>query len=112
MDIKYIIAIIACGVFAVIFVIFLILNVKKRREEAENRERLERMYRDVNLVKMDYDFAVFGTEGENFLDSVREFTLQKNPRPEYEQMTINAVFSPAEPDGVEEITGTYNPDKN
>ena len=95
MEPKYIVAIVAVGVFFIFFLIFFVLLAHRRN------------YADKNLVKIDYDSAAD--------DSVPSLVEGRKPvsaasEPEEEtQLKIEEVFTKTEVEGIEEITGNYQP---
>jgi len=71
------------------------------------QEDIEKMYSDKNLVKMDYDFMEYDEETLKLLTEKNGYASQ---------ITIDDLItrSPAdagktEPEGLEEITGSYKP---
>lgn len=117
MEVPYIITITVCSLFVLIFLIYLIVWSHKRNLYNQQMRDIRNMYSDKNLAKMDYDCAVYDAETEKLI------AMQQH---EAGQMTIDdvmkqsatskvadkTVFQTVGTEGLEEITGNYNPDKN
>lgn len=107
MEPKYIVAIVAVGVFFIFFLIFFMLLAHRRNAEARLQAYIQEFYADKNLVKIDYDSAAD--------DSVPSLVEGRKPvsaasEPEEEtQLKIEEVFTKTEVEGIEEITGNYQP---
>lgn len=113
MEPEYIVAISVGGLYLLIFFIYIIVACKKQKREKALNSRLAAAYSDEELVKMEYDFAVYDEETSRMLSGGK-------PAGE-RQVTIDDVLSGSEPDdaavfgkieteGMEEITGNYKPD--
>ena len=113
MEPKYIIAIAAVGLFLVLFIIFFILLARKRKAEVRLLAWLQDYYSDKNLIKK----ADYETNGGDDIAvsadrSVRQFDDYSEPKGEEDdevQLKIEEAFSKIETEGIEEITGYYNP---
>ena len=57
MEPKYIVAIVAVGLFSILFLIFFMLLAYRRRMEARLQAYIHEVYSDKNLIKVDYDSA-------------------------------------------------------
>jgi len=114
MEPKYIMAIVAGGIFFVLFVAFLIVYFHNRRKKAEIRRRIEEMYADENLDKMEYDSAAYDEETKKIItgravadDS--QLTIEElmtSPLPHEEKREFAKKIT----ENIEEITGTYKAD--
>ena len=117
MEVPYIITITVCSLFVLIFLIYLIVWSHKRNLYNQQMRDIRNMYSDKNLAKMDYDCAIYDAETEKLI------AMQQH---EAGQMTIDdvmkqsvtskaadkTVFQTVGTEGLEEITGNYDPDKN
>ena len=112
MEPKYIVAIVALSVFFILFSIFFILLAHKSKTEAKLQAWLNEIYSDKNLIKIDYDSVseddeIVTAPKETATESAVETTeekedMQTKPTEEYGKLEI---------EGIEEITGNYEPDK-
>lgn len=113
MEPKYIVAIVALSVFFVLFIIFFILLARRRKMEAKLQAWLYEVYSDKNLIKMDYDSANDDESVQTVQGAVRraEMNMDANQEESDEvQLKIEEAFNKIEIEGIEEITGNYNPD--
>lgn len=115
MEPQYIVAIVAGGLFCLALLIYSIINAKRRKQENILRMRLDEAYSDNSLVKMEYDFAVYDEETERLLEKERgvvdkQITLD-DVLPDKKGSSLDEVFVKLGAEGMEEITGNYNPDK-
>ncbi len=113
MEPKYIVAIVVGGIFFIMLVTYVIFTVRIGYLEKLRRSEIEKMYSDKNLVKMDYDFAIYDEETAKL--------LAENER-KSGQLTIDdvladsglavdeSVFGTIDSEGLEEITGNYKPE--
>lgn len=111
METQYIIAIVAGGLFLLSLFIYSILNAKRRKHEYRLRTRLDEAYSDENLVKMEYDFAVYDEETERLLESGKGGMEKQMTLDDVLPEGKSEVFAKIDTEGMEEITGNYNPDK-
>ncbi len=100
MEIKYIIAIVAGGIFAALTIVSLAVWFYNRHKAAVLRQKIIDMYNDPALGKMEYDFASYDEETNRIL----------NASGGDGQITIDDIIeNSAENEGLEEITGNYKP---
>lgn len=114
MDPKYIVAIVAGGVFLVLFIVFIIVSAYRRKIEARLQARIAKEYSDENLAKMEYDFAVYDEETVKLLSGAAEIPVTQVSI--YDVLSEDLaqpeeVFGKIESEGMEEITGNYKPGK-
>lgn len=100
MELKYIVSIVVGAIFLILFVIALVVYFKNRIKQMVFRANIAEIYRDENLVLIDYDC---GLEEE----SARVLGAAHSEG----QITIDDVLfdgavSPVD-EGIEEITGNY-----
>lgn len=103
MEPKYIVAIVAVGVFFIFFLIFFMLLAYRRNAEAKLQALIQDYYSDKNLILLDYDSAADEdappvVEGHRSVDTEEEM-----------QLKIEEVFTKVDMEGIEEITGNYQP---
>lgn len=116
MEEKYIVAIVAGGLFLLLFFVFLIVMAHRRNVEKQLQARLDEVYSDKNLVKMEYDFAVYDEETSKMITETR--AVSEKQVTIYDVLTDGKltppeeVFGKIESEGMEEITGNYKPDNN
>lgn len=112
MEPKYIVAIVALSVFFVLFLIFFVLLAHKRKTEAKLQAWLNEIYSDKNLVKMDYDSV---SEEDEIIPEPKEKTAEPATETKEEkeeaQTKTTEEYGKLEIEGIEEITGNYEPDK-
>lgn len=116
MELPYILTIVVCSLFVLLFLIFIIVYFKSKHEHKRRMSEIEQMYADKNLAKMDYDSAVYDEETEKILAMRQQEVGQMTIDDVMKQTAATAandenVFQKIAPEGVEEITGNYNPDK-
>ena len=113
MDIKYIVAIVACSLFLLLLLIFIILGVQRKQKLKLQRQRLEQMYADKNLVKMEYDFLVYDEETEKIfaeqLERIGQMSFS-DVDPSTMSAASDVIFQTVDTDGLEEIVGNYKPE--
>ncbi|MDE6442261.1 MAG: hypothetical protein K2L12_05880 [Clostridia bacterium] len=110
MEPKYIVAIAAIGLFSILFLIFFMLLAYRRRVEANLQAYIHEVYSDKNLIKIDYDSAANEEVPKNCdLFAAFEGSQAKKKEEEETQLKIEEVFSKMEIEGIEEITGNYQP---
>lgn len=112
MAFEYIVSIVIGGLFALMFLIFLIAYGRAENKKFKLYDELEKIYSDKNLVKMDYDFAVYDEETEKILSSMqaKEGQLVIEDVIGLEAAAVDStVFGTVDTDGLEEITGNYKP---
>ena len=112
MEPKYIIAISALALFFVLFIIFIVLLAIRRRREAKLKAWLHEFYSDKNLVKQDYETSGGNDDAlstERIIRSADDELYKEKKESEEVQLKIEEVFPKIETEGIEEITGNYNP---
>ncbi len=114
MELKYIVAIAAGGLFLLLFLINLLVAAHRRKVERQLQDHLDEVYSDKNLAKMEYDSAVYDEETAKM--------IAKHRQEDEKQVTIydvltdgkltppEEVFGKIENEGMEEITGNYKPE--
>lgn len=112
MEPKYIVAIVALGVFLILFLIFFVLLARRRKMEAKLQAWLHEIYSDDNLIKLDYE-DVAGDETAQTSDRpVRQAAdVDYVTREESEEVQPEDAYAKIETEGIEEITGNYNPEQ-
>ena len=98
---EYIVTIVACSLFVILFLIFIVVHFRRKKRDEELMRGIESAYADKNLVKMDYDCAVYDAETIDEIMDVGEVSA----------VVDETVFKTVDTDGLEEITGNYDPDK-
>ena len=103
MEIKYIVAIVVGALFLILFVLAIVAHLKNRIKQKIFKAKIAENYRDENIVLIDYDcgleedsariLAAVHSEGQITIDDV----------------LFDGALSPAD-EGMEEITGNYEPD--
>lgn len=114
MEPVYIVAIVVSALMFVLLIISFCVIAKRRKEDEERRVELDAVYSDPKLAKMEYDIAFYDDD-----------IPRPEPSREDKQVTIDEVIAgEAEPrftavesaiftkadDGMEEISGHYEPD--
>ena len=113
MEPKYIVAIVALGVFLILFLVFFVLLARRRKTEAKLQAWLQEVYSDKNLIKLDYE-DVAGDEIAQTADrTVRQAgDIDYVTRDESEEVQSSEdAYAKIEAEGIEEITGNYNPEQ-
>ena len=113
MEPKYIVAITALSLFCVLFFIFFILLAHRRKAEAKLQAWLHEVYSDRNFIKSDYDAVPVDDEALKLIENgMRKAETQNGEKQEAEevQLKIDDAFNKIEIEGIEEITGNYNPE--
>ena len=114
MDPVYIVSIVLCAIMLILLIICFYVIAKNHKEEEERQAELEAVYADPNLAKMEYDIAFYEDDSPR-PDSRedRQVTMDevmggetKNPFTAGESAIFNKVD-----DGMEEISGHYEPEK-
>lgn len=101
MELRYIIALVAIGIFVILFLISLTCFYYSRNKAQMVKKEIEKMYNDPDLAKMDYDIAAYDEE-TNQLMSVESSEGQ---------LTIEDFLDSTDlEDGLDEIMGNYTPD--
>ena len=108
MEPKYIVAIVAVGLFSILFLIFFMLLAYRRRMEARLQAYIHEVYSDKNLIKVDYDSAANEEVPKNY-DLFGATDGQSARKEEETQQKLEEVFGKMEIEGIEEITGNYQP---
>ena len=111
MEPKYIVAIVALSVFLVLFLIFFVLLAHRRKMEAKLQAWLHEVYSDRNLVKLDYETAGedLSQSAERSIRYADDFDSPNQETNDEVQLKIEEAFTKIESEGIEEITGNYNP---
>ena len=113
MEPVYIVMICSACVFAALLLIYFLYSDKAKKETARKQEELERAYSDKNLAKMEYDIAFYDDElpvprvpGED-----KQVTIDDVIGADEEPLSAgeSAIFTKAD-DGMEEISGHYEPE--
>ena len=111
MEPKYIVAIVAVGLFAFLFLIFFILLAHRRRMEAKLQAYLYEVYSDKNLIKSDYDFSDDEVVQPFVVREARtsEHEDYKEENEDIQQLKMEDIYGKIDSEGIEEITGNYKP---
>lgn len=119
MDTNEILLICAGSLFVLLLIIYIIVAIRKREKNIEEEVMLEAAYADKNLAKMEYDIAFYDVD--MFDNQPQEPVRQQmtfddiqteQQDDESEQAAEEAIFTRVDDEGVEEITGTYNPEND
>lgn len=105
LSVQYIIALSVLGVFVLALLIFLVVYFCAVNRKNKQMHEIEKMYTDKNLVKMDYDFAMYDED-----EDASETVVASAPVGE-EEIKDDVIFGRLDKEGLEEITGNYNPNK-
>ncbi len=108
MEPQYIVAIISGSIFLILILIYIILKVIKNKRELKEKARLSEIYNDEDLAKMDYDFAVYDEESSELLGEGAKREMHTTIDEELDT-PLEEVFAKIESEGMEEITGNYQP---
>lgn len=113
---EYIVTIVACSLFLILFLIFIVVHFRRKKRNEELMRGIESAYADKNLVKMDYDCAVYDAETERLIAAKQQAGGQMTidelmDGGEVSAVVDETVFKTVDTDGLEEITGNYEPDK-
>ena len=110
MEPIYIVAIAVGGVVLLLFLICVYVIAKKHREQIERRIELEAVYSDPKLAKMEYDIAFYDDDLPRAVTHTEDKQVTIDDVMSDEDMTVqSAIFTKAD-DGMEEISGSYEPD--
>ncbi|MCD7728875.1 MAG: hypothetical protein LUI60_03065 [Clostridia bacterium] len=115
MEAIYVIAIVVGAVIVILLAAFVLSYIKRRENAKDLKEELDETYSDPGLAKMEYDIAFYDDETQNKINAMNQKTD--------EQVTIedvissdapaspeeNAIFAKIDDEGMEEISGNYNP---
>lgn len=104
MEVAFIVAIVAGGLYALLFLIALGLYIYNRSKEHELGRTITQMYNDKNLAKMEYDFATYDPQTARMVSASRA-----DGQLTFDDVIIDNAMSPQD-EGMEEITGNYKPD--
>ena len=112
MEPKYIVAVVAVGLFAILFLIFFMLLVYRRKTEARLQAYIHEVYSDKSLLKSSYESV--SVDDKSPLPDTRRVAydgrpLMQNEDSEETQLKMEDVFGKMEIEGIEEITGNYIP---
>lgn len=103
LDLQFIIAIAAGGLFLLLCLIALCMYAYRNNKRNHLQRAIAQMYSDDNLAKINYDFALYDEETAHMVSvsriegqlSIDDVLIDKNSSGE---------------EGLEEITGNYKPD--
>ena len=118
MDVLYIVSIIIGGLFVLLFFSFLIAYARNEAKEKSRMAAIEKMYQSDDLLKMEYDNAVYDDEtaallfgGANFERQVTIDEVLTEKRASVSAQSVeDSVFVKLDAEGIEEITGNYEPE--
>ncbi|MDE7453621.1 MAG: hypothetical protein K2N22_04355 [Clostridia bacterium] len=108
MEPQYIVAIIAGSIFLVLILVYIILKIIRDKRALKERARISEVYSDENLAKMDYDFAVYDEELSELLGEGAKREGHTTIDEELDT-PLEEVFAKVDSEGMEEITGNYQP---
>ncbi|MDE6585297.1 MAG: hypothetical protein K2K80_01270 [Clostridia bacterium] len=115
MEMPYILTIVVCSLFVLLFIIYVIVYVRKKNAQRRRMHEIEQMYADKNLAQMDYDSAVYDEETEKLLamhqQDEGQISVDDTVKHAVAAAADETVFQKVDMEGVEEITGNYNPNK-
>ena len=113
MEPKYIFAIASVGLFAFLFLIFFVLLARRRKMEAKLQAYLYKVYSDKDLIKSDYDFSGEETPQSFIVREARtaDSEIFEEEQDDIQQLKMEDIYGKIEIEGIEEITGNYNPNK-
>lgn len=103
MEVQYIVAIVVGSLFGLLFIIGIVAYFYNKSKQKELWGSISAMYNAANLAKMDYDFG-YDNETSRIVSVSRtegQLTI--------EDVLYDGALSPVD-EGMEEITGNYNPD--
>lgn len=103
MEVQYIVAITAAGLFGLLFFIGICTYFHSKTKHRELWGKISKMYNDSNLARIDYDFG-YDSETARIVSASRvdgQLTI--------EDVLFDGAITPAD-EGMEEITGNYKPD--
>ncbi len=113
MEPVYIVSIIVGAIIFVLLICCFYVLAKRRREEEELRAEQDAVYSDAGIAKMEYDIAFYDDDmpGPDGSVTDKQVTIDdvlsgKSAHSAGE----NAIFAKAD-DGMEEISGHYEPDE-
>lgn len=110
---KYIIALIAAGIFFLAVIVYLCSAIKARRLENLRAMKQYELYSDPNLVKMDYDMAYFDEAAQAKINSRMDGEMQVSIDDLLKSKEVAdnnfTPFARIEDEEIEEITGNYKP---
>lgn len=108
MESKYIVAIISGGIFIILLLIYIILKAVRNKRELKERVRISEIYKDKELPRIDYDFAAYDEESSEIFGEGSK--REKHTTIDEELDTpLDEVFAKIDSEGMEEITGNYQP---
>ncbi len=108
----------AGSLFALLFIIYIISSYRRRNRRREEKRMLDKAYCNGDIAKMEYDIAFY--EGDEIESKAKDGSAQQmtiddiqdaSKSSEDENVAEDAILTRVDDEGVEEITGTYNPDK-
>lgn len=102
MEVQYIIAIAAGGLFGLLFIIGICMYIYNNSKQRKLFSKISAMYNDNNLERIDYDFG-YDNDTARIIS-----TSRTDGQVTIEDVLIEAAISPV--DEMEEITGSYKPD--
>ena len=103
MEVQYIIAITAGGLFGLLFFIGICVYFSDKLKQRALMSKIAAMYNDSNLERIDYDFGYDNETARIVSTSKSEGQLT------IEDVLFDGAVSPDD-EGMEEITGNYKPD--
>ena len=133
MDAIYILMICAGGLFFILLFSYFIYAYCTKRRNMRKEQALRRVYADKNLAKMEYDVAVYDEETRKILDSgeERHVPAEVQPAKNADKKSVEAEnslsessesgeeedqaemkFAKVDSEGMEEITGTFDGDRD
>lgn len=108
------------AVFIILLIAYLIVSIKEQTQNARLKRELRKAYSDENITRMEYDIATYYDDhaaSRNVKETVGSAladpsvpTAEGDQAEQLSDAPTEAIFTPVEDDGVEEIRGTYNSD--
>lgn len=117
MSLLYIVSIVVGGIFGLMILICIALTAIREQKNETRMAAIEKMYASPDLNKMEYDTAfyddeiadlLFGSQPVEKQVTIEDVLTEKNSVNQTAQQ--ESVFSKIDVEGLEEITGNYNPD--
>lgn len=117
MELIYIVSIVVGSIFGLLVLICIALAAIREQKSENRMAAIRKMYAAPDLNKMEYDTAfydddiadmLFGNQPVEKQVTIEEVLTEKNTFNQTAQQ--ESVFSKIDVEGLEEITGNYNPD--
>lgn len=116
MDTKEIILICAGCLFVILLVVYAVSYFRRDKRDMQEKRMLEQAYTAGDVAKMEYDIAFYDVDmfdGKTD-EADRQMTIDdvsSAPSADDDKAVEEAILAHVDDEGVEEITGNYNPEK-